>query len=90
MCREVCWADRLEVLCWTLKVLLLVSKLTKGLCGQKLSLYAFCQSLCDSLDPFGDAFPVPLTPELNKGPPLSARERRRLAKQQPQVDFLMN
>lgn len=45
-------------------------------------------SLLDSesafIDPFGDAFPVPLTPELNKGPPLSARERRRLAKQQPQ------
>ncbi|XP_042349771.1 centrosome and spindle pole-associated protein 1-like isoform X2 [Plectropomus leopardus] len=33
------------------------------------------------IDPLGDAFPVPQTPELEKAPLLSARERRRLAKQ---------
>ncbi|XP_041800014.1 centrosome and spindle pole associated protein 1-like isoform X2 [Chelmon rostratus] len=33
------------------------------------------------IDPLGDAFPVPRTPELEKTPLLSARERRRLAKQ---------
>nr|XP_046262553.1 centrosome and spindle pole associated protein 1-like isoform X2 [Scatophagus argus] len=33
------------------------------------------------IDPLGDAFPVPRTPELEKTPRLSARERRRLAKQ---------
>ncbi|XP_074503831.1 centrosome and spindle pole associated protein 1-like isoform X2 [Sebastes fasciatus] len=33
------------------------------------------------IDPLGDAFPVPRTPELEKAPLLSARERRRLAKQ---------
>ncbi|XP_034738938.1 centrosome and spindle pole-associated protein 1-like [Etheostoma cragini] len=42
-------------------------------------------SLLDSesafIDPLGDAFPVPRTPELEKAPMLSARERRRLAKQ---------
>ncbi|XP_078117224.1 centrosome and spindle pole-associated protein 1-like isoform X4 [Sander vitreus] len=42
-------------------------------------------SLLDSesafIDPLGDAFPVPRTPELEKAPLLSARERRRLAKQ---------
>ncbi|XP_035525773.1 centrosome and spindle pole associated protein 1-like isoform X3 [Morone saxatilis] len=33
------------------------------------------------IDPLGDAFPVPRTPEIEKTPQLSARERRRLAKQ---------
>ncbi|XP_044220221.1 centrosome and spindle pole-associated protein 1-like isoform X1 [Thunnus albacares] len=33
------------------------------------------------IDPLGDAFPVQRTPELEKIPQLSARERRRLAKQ---------
>ncbi|XP_070769650.1 centrosome and spindle pole-associated protein 1-like [Enoplosus armatus] len=33
------------------------------------------------INPLGDAFPVPRTPELEKTPLLSARERRRLAKQ---------
>ncbi|KAM7389001.1 hypothetical protein PAMP_023001 [Pampus punctatissimus] len=33
------------------------------------------------IDPLGDAFSVPHTPELEKTPQLSARERRRLAKQ---------
>ncbi|CAK6969350.1 centrosome and spindle pole-associated protein 1-like isoform X2 [Scomber scombrus] len=33
------------------------------------------------IDPLGDAFPVPRTPELEKIPQLSARERRRMAKQ---------
>ncbi|KAM7417115.1 hypothetical protein PAMA_016971 [Pampus argenteus] len=33
------------------------------------------------IDPLGDAFSVPQTPELEKSPHLSARERRRLAKQ---------
>ncbi|XP_078145290.1 centrosome and spindle pole-associated protein 1-like isoform X2 [Centroberyx gerrardi] len=33
------------------------------------------------IDPLGDAFPVPPTPERQKTPQLSARERRRLAKQ---------
>ncbi|XP_040903340.1 centrosome and spindle pole associated protein 1-like isoform X2 [Toxotes jaculatrix] len=33
------------------------------------------------IDPLGDAFPVPPTPEFEKTPQLSARERRRLAKQ---------
>ncbi|XP_059202020.1 centrosome and spindle pole associated protein 1-like [Centropristis striata] len=33
------------------------------------------------IDPLGDAFPVLHNPELGKAPPLSARERRRLAKQ---------
>ncbi|XP_070692820.1 centrosome and spindle pole-associated protein 1-like isoform X2 [Pempheris klunzingeri] len=33
------------------------------------------------IDPLGDAFPVPHTPEHEKTPLLSARERRRLAKQ---------
>uniref|UniRef100_A0A3B4UMY9 Centrosome and spindle pole associated protein 1 n=1 Tax=Seriola dumerili TaxID=41447 RepID=A0A3B4UMY9_SERDU len=33
------------------------------------------------IDPLGDAFPVPRTPEFEKTPHLSARERRRLAKQ---------
>ncbi|XP_039979346.1 centrosome and spindle pole associated protein 1-like [Xiphias gladius] len=33
------------------------------------------------IDPLGDAFPVPRTPEFEKTPQLSARERRRLAKQ---------
>ncbi|XP_027140182.1 centrosome and spindle pole associated protein 1 isoform X3 [Larimichthys crocea] len=33
------------------------------------------------IDPLGDAFLVPRTPELEKSPLLSARERRRLAKQ---------
>ncbi|XP_058505755.1 centrosome and spindle pole-associated protein 1-like isoform X2 [Solea solea] len=33
------------------------------------------------IDPLGNAFPVPRTPECEKTPQLSARERRRLAKQ---------
>ncbi|XP_074530747.1 centrosome and spindle pole-associated protein 1-like [Halichoeres trimaculatus] len=33
------------------------------------------------IDPLGDAFPVPHTPELEKAPLLSARERRRLARE---------
>ncbi|XP_070819475.1 centrosome and spindle pole-associated protein 1-like isoform X1 [Chaetodon trifascialis] len=33
------------------------------------------------IDPLGDALPVPRTPELEKTPLLSARERRRLAKE---------
>ncbi|XP_053179175.1 centrosome and spindle pole-associated protein 1-like isoform X2 [Scomber japonicus] len=33
------------------------------------------------IDPLGDAFPVPRTPEHEKIPQLSARERRRMAKQ---------
>ncbi|XP_029298029.1 centrosome and spindle pole associated protein 1-like isoform X2 [Cottoperca gobio] len=33
------------------------------------------------IDRLGDAFPVPHTPEFDKAPQLSARERRRLAKQ---------
>ncbi|XP_026186465.1 centrosome and spindle pole-associated protein 1-like isoform X2 [Mastacembelus armatus] len=33
------------------------------------------------IDPLGDALPVPCTPELEKPPHLSARERRRMAKQ---------
>uniref|UniRef100_UPI0037E725E6 centrosome and spindle pole-associated protein 1-like n=1 Tax=Semicossyphus pulcher TaxID=241346 RepID=UPI0037E725E6 len=47
-------------------------------------------SLLDSesafIDPLGDAFPVPCTPELEKTPLLSARERRRVAResQRPQ------
>ncbi|XP_034545980.1 centrosome and spindle pole associated protein 1-like isoform X2 [Notolabrus celidotus] len=33
------------------------------------------------IDPLGDAFPVPRTPELEKAPVLSARERRRVARE---------
>ncbi|XP_030001585.1 centrosome and spindle pole associated protein 1-like isoform X2 [Sphaeramia orbicularis] len=36
------------------------------------------------IDPLADALPIPHTPELEKKPQLSARERRRLAKQRPQ------
>ncbi|XP_029917336.1 centrosome and spindle pole-associated protein 1-like isoform X2 [Myripristis murdjan] len=41
------------------------------------------------IEPLGDAFPVPATPEPQRTPQLSARERRRLAKQaQPPQDRL--